>query len=137
MEKHIVHDASQKAPRKTCDGFPPHCQHTALLQGVCLHDPRTSGAIIGKFSTRSTTRFSFRPTNGRTCSDNTSQFGQEQSSWTPIVDHQLGFIQSLRYSSVGHTMGSFAATKYIRPIDLDFTMPLSRSNRCRSRWCWC
>ena len=39
------------------------------------------------------------------------------------MDHQLGFIQSLRYSRVGHTMGSFAATKYIRPIDLDFTMP--------------
>ena len=47
MEKNIVHDASQKDPRKTCDGFPPHCQHTALLQAVWLHDPRTSGAVIG------------------------------------------------------------------------------------------
>ena len=64
--KNIVDDASQNDPRKTCDGFPPHCQHTALLQGDCLHDPRTSGAVIGKYLTINTTRFSLRPTNGRT-----------------------------------------------------------------------
>ena len=31
--------------------------------------------VIGKFSIRSTTRFSPRPKNGRTCSDNKSYFG--------------------------------------------------------------
>ena len=85
----------KKTRAKACDGFPPHCQHTALVQGVCRHDPRTSGAVIGKFSTRSTTRFSFRPKNGRTRCDNKSHFGQEQRNWTPIVDHQLGFIRRL------------------------------------------
>ena len=49
MEKNIVHDASQKDPRKTCDGFPPHCQHTALLQAVCLHDPRTMEQSLETF----------------------------------------------------------------------------------------
>ena len=74
-KKTIVHDASQKDSRKTGNGLPPHCQHTASLQGVCLHDPRASGAVIGKFSAKGTTWFSFRPKNGRTCVDNESCFG--------------------------------------------------------------
>ena len=86
----------KKKPRSTGNGLPPHCQHTVFLQGVCLHGRRAGGAIIGKFSARGTTRFSFRPNNGRTCVDDESCFGQEQSSWIAIVDHQLGFIESLR-----------------------------------------
>lgn len=37
-----------------------------FLQGVCSHDPRTGGAGMGEFSTRSKTRFSFRPQDGKT-----------------------------------------------------------------------
>ena len=81
--------------------FRPIANITAFLQGVCLHGPRAGGAIIRKFSPRGTTRSSFRPKNGRTCVDDESCFGQEQSSWIAIVDHQLGFIESLRYSKLG------------------------------------
>ena len=34
---------------------------------------------------------------------------------------------------LGNAVGSFASTKYFKPIDLDSTMHLSQSNRCRSR----
>ena len=106
------------------------------FQGVCLHDPRTSGAVIGKLSARITTWVSVRPKDGRTRFDNKIHFGQEQSSWIAIVDHQLGFIENLRYSKLGNFVGSFASTKYFRAVDLDFAVPLKQSNRCRSRWCW-
>ena len=76
VEENIIHYASQKDPRKTGNGLPPHCLHTVFLHGVCLHGPRGGGAIIGKLSARGTTRFSSRPKNGRTCVDDESCFGQ-------------------------------------------------------------
>ena len=41
--KNFVHDVSQKDACKTCNGFSPHCQHTAFLHGVCLHEFRLGG----------------------------------------------------------------------------------------------
>ncbi len=37
---------------------------------------------------------------------------------------------------LGNVVGSFAATNYFRSADLNSAMPLSQSNRCRSRWSW-
>ena len=36
------------------------------------------------------------------------------------MDHQLGFIESLRYSKLGDAVGSFGSTKYFHPTDFDF-----------------
>ena len=72
----------------------------------------------------------------RTCVDNKFDFGQEQPNWIAIVGHQFGFLESLRYSKLGNTVGSLGSTKYFGPIDLDFAVLLLKSNRCRSRWCW-
>ena len=55
-------------------------EDVVFLQGVCSHDPRTGGAGMGEFSTRSKTRFSFRPQDGKTSFEKKYDFGQKQSS---------------------------------------------------------
>ena len=37
--------------------------------------------------------------------------------------HQLGFIESLRYSELGNAVGSLASTKNFRSADFDFALP--------------
>ena len=102
-------------PKKTraklaINGLPPHCQHTAFLQGVCLHDPRTSGAVIGTFSARITTWVSVRPKNGRTRFDNKSHFGQEQSSWIVGLDlSKHRWMLQCKDCSIKHRLRHFEA----------------------------
>lgn len=123
-----------KKPRKTCNRLPPRCQHSVFLQGVCLHDSFTTGAVTGKCSAKSTKWYSFRP-NRRMEEhvDNSSIFGQETNCWIAIVDHHFGFIKSLRYNKLGRVVGSFASTKKNKSIHLESAMqcPIKREEKIR------
>lgn len=101
-----------KKPRKTCNKPPPRRQHSIFLQGVCPHDPFTTGAVIGKCAAKSTRWYSFRP-NRRMEEhvDNNSIFGQKRTCWIAIVGHHFKFIKSLRYNKLGKVVKSFCIDK--------------------------
>ena len=121
--KNIAHDA--QILRRISAPLPTYSSSTKCLPTWSSNEWSNHWKV---FSTRSTTRFSFRPKNGTTCSENNFCLDKSGAAASAPILPQPSLQERALWEAL--------STKYFRPIDLDSTVPFSQSNRCRWRWCW-